>query len=124
MEPKESRSAGFTLQGMLLLVFLVALSIFSVWFFAQRGWWLPEVASVHGASLDAEFMVTLAITGFMFIVLKTDLGVLALKFASYGVPGKRGVARGWRHDYSGMLSARCVCEGGFHRNPETPLNIK
>jgi len=93
MTQKRAPSAGYAVQGVLLLMFFVALSIFATWFFLQRNWWLPEVASIHGANLDPEFLITLAITGFMFIVLQVCLGVLALKFAENGKKRHRPQSR-------------------------------
>jgi cytochrome c oxidase subunit 2 len=87
MTQKRAPSAGYAVQGVLLLMFFVA------WFFLQRNWWLPEVASIHGANLDPEFLITLAITGFMFIVLQVCLGVLALKFAENGKKRHRPQSR-------------------------------
>ncbi len=87
MGQNRSPRAGFAVQGVLLLVFLVALSIYSLWIFLQRTWWFPEVASIHGADYDSEFMITLAITGFMFVVVQVGIGFLALKFSEQS--GKR-----------------------------------
>ena len=82
MKQTKAKSSGLAIQAVMLSVFLVALSIWSAWFFLQRIWWFPELASVHGADSDREFITTLAITGFMFIVVQVGLGLLLLRFGS------------------------------------------
>jgi len=77
MQQTESSHAS---QGWLLAGFLIALVLFSAYFFMQRDWWLPELASVHGESLDNEFNITLAITGAMFILMHLTLAFLVVKF--------------------------------------------
>ena len=80
MKQLRTANSGYAVQAVLMAAFLVVLSIWSAWFFLQRVWWWPELASVHGADMDREFLVTLAITGFMFIVVQLGLGVLVLKY--------------------------------------------
>lgn len=82
MGQTNAKNSGIAIQAVMLAVFLVALSIWSVWFFLQRVWWFPELASVHGADSDREFQITLAITGFMFIVVQVGLGFLVTRFGS------------------------------------------
>ncbi len=53
----------------------------SSWLFVQRRWWMPELASVHGADIDRVFLITLIIAGVLFILLQ---GVLAFLTFRYG----------------------------------------
>jgi cytochrome c oxidase subunit II len=71
-------------QGIALSVFLVGLVVLSCWLFTQRYWWMPEVASVHGPSIDRVFSIVLAITGIMFVVLQLALAALIFKFGRNG----------------------------------------
>ena len=67
--------------GSLFAVFLVFLVLASSWLFTQRRWWMPQVASVHGIDIDRVFLITLTISGTLFILLQ---GILAYLAFSYG----------------------------------------
>jgi cytochrome c oxidase subunit 2 len=71
-------------QGTMLAVFLVCLIAGSVWLFTQRWWWLPDLASVHGADIDRVFLLTLTICAVLFILLQ---GILAFLTYQYGKTG-------------------------------------
>jgi cytochrome c oxidase subunit 2 len=75
---------GRQLDVWLLAGFMGALIVFSLYIFTQRQWWLPEVASIHGATMDSEFLVTLAITGAMFVLIHLALIVLLIRFNRSG----------------------------------------
>jgi cytochrome c oxidase subunit 2 len=64
----------------MLAVFLVFLILASSWLFMQRRWWMPDLASIHGADIDRVFGVTLAISGALFIILQAALGYLAFRY--------------------------------------------
>jgi cytochrome c oxidase subunit 2 len=65
----------------MLAVFLVFLVAASSWLFIQRRWWLPEQASIHGADIDRVFLVTLVITGVLFILLQGILAYFAFRYS-------------------------------------------
>src|SRR4051812_18213591 len=65
-------------QGPWLAAFLLLLVIASSWLFTQRRWWLPELASIHGANVDRVFLITLVISGALFILLQGALAWLIL----------------------------------------------
>jgi hypothetical protein len=75
----------------MLAIFLVCLIGGSLWLFTQRWWWLPELGSVHGAAIDRVFLITLAISGVLFVLLQ---GILAFLTYRYGKNGS-GRARYW-----------------------------
>jgi len=79
IQRKPARAAR-SIQGPMLAVFLVLLIIASSWLFTQRRWWMPELASLHGADIDHVFLITLAITGVLFIVLQGILAYLAFRY--------------------------------------------
>jgi cytochrome c oxidase subunit 2 len=81
MNPKNSTRAAHSFQGPMLAVFLVFIVLASSWLFLQRRWWLPDLASIHGADIDRVFLVTLVISGILFILLQ---GVLAYFTFRYG----------------------------------------
>jgi cytochrome c oxidase subunit 2 len=81
MNHKSSSRAAHSAVGPMLAVFLVFIILASTWLFTQRQWWLPQLASIHGADIDRVFMVTLIISGVLFILLQ---GILAYFTFSYG----------------------------------------
>ncbi len=76
--------------GPALALFLVVLAVISTWLFTQKRWQLPESASVHGIEIDRVFLITLIISGFLFILLQGVLGYLTFRF---------GQSRGGRAAY-------------------------
>src|SRR5262249_14245611 len=82
---RNSARAAHSAYGPMLAVFLVFVVLASLWLFTQRRWWLPELASIHGADIDRVFLVTLVITGILFVLLQ---GVLA--YFSFRYRDKRG----------------------------------
>jgi cytochrome c oxidase subunit 2 len=66
--------------GPLFALFLVSLVIVSSWLFMQRRWWMPQVASLHGIDIDRVFLITLAISGTLFILLQGILAYLAFRY--------------------------------------------
>src|SRR5215510_7580688 len=63
-------------------LFLVFLMIASSWLFTQRRWWLPELASLHGADVDRVFLITLIISGVLFILLQGILAYLTFRYGA------------------------------------------
>ncbi len=80
MTDKNSARPAHSLQGPMLAVFLVFLVLASSWLFLQRTWWMPRLASLHGLDIDRVFMVTLVITGVLFILLQGILAYLAYRY--------------------------------------------
>jgi cytochrome c oxidase subunit 2 len=68
----------------MLAAFLITLVILSCWLFMQRTWWMPELASVHGVAIDRVFLITLVITGVMFILLQLVLAFFIVRFGQRG----------------------------------------
>ena len=75
----------------MFVAFLILLMIASTWLFAQRQWWLPELASLHGAGVDRVFLITLVITGVLFILLQGTLAYLVFRSRI----GRSGRASAW-----------------------------
>jgi cytochrome c oxidase subunit 2 len=91
MTPGNSSAAAGPTQGRLFAIFLVLLVVMSTWLFLQRRWWLPQLASVHGADIDRVFLVTLTISGVLFILLQGVLAWFAFRYHS----SESGRARYW-----------------------------
>jgi cytochrome c oxidase subunit II len=75
----------------MLAVFLVVLVLASSWLFVQRRWWLPQLASTHGADIDGVFLITLIIAGVLFVLLQSVLAYFAFRYGER----RDGRARYW-----------------------------
>jgi cytochrome c oxidase subunit 2 len=80
MSQRHSARAAHSAFGPLFALFLVSLVIVSSWLFMQRRWWMPQVASLHGIDIDRVFLITLAISGTLFILLQGILAYLAFRY--------------------------------------------
>jgi cytochrome c oxidase subunit 2 len=79
--------------GIALAVFLVLLTIVSVWFFMQRYWWLTPLASAHGGTIDRMFYITLVISGALFVLLQMFLALVVMRFRNRGADTARTAIR-------------------------------
>jgi cytochrome c oxidase subunit 2 len=80
MNHKDSARAAHSLNGPILAVFLLLVVFASLWLFLQRRWWLPALASIHGADIDRVFLVTLGISGVLFVLLQGILAYFAFRY--------------------------------------------
>ena len=71
---------------MILAVTIWVITLVSVVLMVGRYWWFPEVASEHGSDLDRQFMVTLVVTGAIFVLAQVGLGYLLIRYRDR--PGK------------------------------------
>lgn len=69
------------IDGILLALLIVALVIVAVVTVGGRFWWLPPLASEHGKAIDTLFIVTLAITGAVFVLVQLLLAFLVFRYA-------------------------------------------
>lgn len=65
---------------MFLALTIWAITIITAVIFIGRYWWFPEVASTHGAAMDRQFMLTLIVTGVVFVLAQLGLGYLIVRF--------------------------------------------
>ena len=72
------------IQGVTLSIFLLLLTLASVWLFTQRYWWMTPVASDHGREIDYMLYVTLGITGVLFVLLQLFLALVTVRFRNRG----------------------------------------
>jgi cytochrome c oxidase subunit 2 len=70
--------------ALLLALFFVSMATVTVWLFIARVWWLPELVSVHGAAIDHQLAVTLAVAGAVFFLAQVGLGYFIWKFRARG----------------------------------------
>ncbi len=69
--------------AMLALFFWLMAGV-TVAIFLGRVWWLPELASVHGAAIDRQFVLTLAIAGVVFFLAQLGLGYFIWRYRARG----------------------------------------
>jgi cytochrome c oxidase subunit II len=70
--------------ALMLALFLCAMSGITVWIFLARWWWLPELISIHGAAVDRQLAITLAIAGTVFFLAQLGLAWFIWKFRGRG----------------------------------------
>src|SRR5262245_4198999 len=59
---------------MLLAVFFWCFAIVTVLLFIMRAWWVPELASQYGQTVDDQLVLTLIISGTVFFLAHLILG--------------------------------------------------
>jgi cytochrome c oxidase subunit 2 len=80
-----ARDARGTGLAVALLIFgLVVVGGVGATLYAARRWWLPPLASAHGAAIDSLFYSTLIITGIVFIGVHALLAFVVWRFAAHG----------------------------------------
>src|SRR5262245_30085998 len=75
--------------GPILAVVLTFITVASTWLFIQRRWWMPELGSIHGADIDRVFLITLIISGFLFILLQGVVAYFAFRYGDKGTDRAR-----------------------------------
>ena len=76
-----------SINSKLLLVFLVVGMITAIWEFVHHGKWTvyaTDAASEHGAEYDSMFFITVAITGFVFVITQILLFWYGYKYRADG----------------------------------------
>lgn len=68
------------IDSILFALVLLAIIIAAVVTVAGRFWWLPPLASEHGAFTDRLFVITLVITGIVFILVQLTLAWLVFRY--------------------------------------------
>lgn len=65
---------------MLLALTIWLITLITTVLFVGRYWWFPESASAHGEAVDAQFVITLIITGVIFILAQVALGYFIFRY--------------------------------------------
>ena len=65
---------------MILAITIWLITLVSVVLTVGKYWWFPELASEHGAALDRQFMLTLVVTGIIFVLAQVGLGYLIVRY--------------------------------------------
>lgn len=81
----EGRShKGSALLPILVALFLVVLTLTTVYLFVARTWWFPESITALGDAIDVQFVRTLWITGIVFVLAQLALAVLLIVYRDRG----------------------------------------
>jgi cytochrome c oxidase subunit 2 len=74
----------WTTSGLAFGAIILVLIILSLWLFIGQPWWLPSLASIHGADIDMVFMAVLVVTGIAFVVTQGLLGYFVARYGAQG----------------------------------------
>jgi cytochrome c oxidase subunit 2 len=66
--------------ALLLALFFWLMSIVTVAIFLGRVWWLPELISTHGGTIDRQLTLTLTIAGIVFFLAQIGLGYFIWRY--------------------------------------------
>ena len=80
--------------GLLLLVVIWLITLFSTYFFVAKTWWLPAGASAAAAGIDHHFTVSFYLMGFVFVAAQLALGYLVWKYREGGSSQKASYSHG------------------------------
>ena len=68
----------------LMIFLLVVLGGVGSTLYARGHWWLPPLASLHGAQIDRLFYSTLIVTGAVFVLVHVLLALFVWRYAAHG----------------------------------------
>jgi cytochrome c oxidase subunit 2 len=63
---------------------IAVITVISVYVFWAHVWWLPVDVSTHGASIDHQFLMTLIMTGIVFVLAQLGLAYFVWKYRDRG----------------------------------------
>lgn len=69
---------------LVLAIFFWVVATVTVAIFLARVWWLPALASVHGAGIDQQLILTLTVAGVAFFLAQVGLGYLLWRYRARG----------------------------------------
>ena len=83
MQRRKARAGSTTVAGVLAL-FLVVLTVITVYLFVTKTWWFPRAITAFGREVDAQFFRTLVITGIVFVLSQLALAYAIFRFRDRG----------------------------------------
>src|SRR5579864_7792802 len=75
---------GSTSVALAFAVFLVFMTVVTVYIFWAKVWWFPPAITDLGHEIDAQFMRTLLITGIVFVAAQFGLAIAVYRFRDHG----------------------------------------
>ena len=78
--------------GLAIALVVVLITLLSGYFFLAKTWWFPvDITANYGHAIDHQFMLTLAITGTIFVVANWRWPMLSGVIATVETGEKRGI---------------------------------
>ena len=81
---RRSPEKGSTTVALTFAIFLVVMTVITVYIFWAKIWWFPPAITNFGHEIDAQFMRTLIITGVVFVAAQFGLAFAIYKFRDQG----------------------------------------
>ena len=81
---RKSAEAGSTTTAFCMALFIVALTVVTVYIFLNKTWWFPPAITDFGHQIDEQFGRTLIITGVVFILAQFGLALAIFRFRDRG----------------------------------------
>ena len=75
---------GSTSVALAMAIFLVLMTVITVYIFMAKVWWFPPAITDLGHEIDAQFMRTLLITGVVFVAAQFGLAIAVYRFRDQG----------------------------------------
>jgi cytochrome c oxidase subunit II len=75
---------GSTSVALALAIFLVLMTVITVYIFMAKIWWFPPPITNLGQEIDSQFMRTLLITGIVFVAAQFGLAIAVYRFRDHG----------------------------------------
>jgi cytochrome c oxidase subunit 2 len=75
---------GSTSAAVAMAVFLVVMTVVSVYIFWAKVWWFPPAITDFGHEIDAQFTRTFIITGIVFVLAQLGLALAVFRFRDRG----------------------------------------
>ena len=80
---RKNRASGSTAVALILLIFLFAFTIATVYYFTAKQWFPPTITA-YGQDIDRQFHRTLIITGIVFVLSQIALGWAVFRYRDRG----------------------------------------
>jgi cytochrome c oxidase subunit 2 len=81
---KKQGEQGSTSVALAMSIFLVLMTVITVYIFMAKIWWFPPAITNLGHEIDSQFMRTLLITGIVFVAAQFGLAIAVYRFRDHG----------------------------------------
>src|SRR6266481_6111530 len=81
---RKQRERGSTVVALAMAIFLVLMTVITVYIFAKKVWWFPPAITDLGHEIDDQFSRTLLITGIVFVAAQFGLAIAVYRFRDRG----------------------------------------
>src|SRR3972149_9498315 len=72
--------------ALLLALAISGITLLSAYFFAAKTWWLPPYISEYGDAYDKHFMLTMVVTGIIFVAAQLALAYTVFRYRRHSGP--------------------------------------